>query len=573
MKKIITAAITGMAALASGQTIYAQERPNVILILTDDMGFSDIGCYGGLINTPNLDALANNGLQYMQFYNVGRSCPTRASLITGLYPHQAGIGHMINNRGEDGYRGNLNKNCVTLGEVMKSAGYSTFLSGKYHVTDQLDDKGPQDNWPCQRGFDRFYGIMHGACSYYDPYTLTRDNKFITPLTDPEYKSERYYFTDAITDNAIKFIDDKTGKNPFFMYMGYTAAHWPMQAFEEDIAKYKGKFDEGWDVLRKYKYEKMISKGLIAPQWELTAKDDIKDWDKLTPEQKKFEIRRMEVYAAMVDRLDTNVGKLIEYLKKKNLYENTVILYMQDNGACAEDFLSDGRKRMVALPNAGSTEPMTNDELIPSMIPYKNREGKEIWQGYGLTLGADTTWGAYGKGWANVSNVPFREYKHWVHEGGIATPLIVHWPKGIKAKGEKRNQPSHLIDIMATLVDLGNAEYPELYNGHKIKPMEGVSLVPTFEKDKPLDREAIYFEHEGNCAVRMGKWKLVSKTGRKGDWQPYPFGKWELYDMENDRTETKDLSSQNPDLVKKMSDMFEAYALRANVYPLPKNRWQ
>ena len=569
-----TILLTGLAALSVGAASGAgvDSRPNVILVMSDDMGFSDIGCYGGIIQTPNLDRLAHNGLQYMQFYNMGRSCPTRASLLTGLYPHQAGIGHMINDRGEDGYRGTLNTQCVTLGEVMRLAGYSTFVSGKWHVTDQLDDKGPLTNWPLQRGFDKFYGIIHGACSYYDPYTLTRGNSFISPFNDPEYKNDRYYFTDAITDNAIQFIRDAKKGQPFFLYMAYTAAHWPMQAFEEDIAKYKGRFDKGWDVLRKEKYDAMVRAGIIDPRWEQTPKDNIADWDKLTPEKKAFETRRMEVYAAIVTRMDDNMGKLIAFLEKSGQLDNTLIFFLQDNGGCAENFLSEGRKRMVELPNAGSVEPMTGDEFVPQMIPYKNRKGQEVWLGEGLVLGADTTWGACGKGWANLSNVPFREYKHWVHEGGIATPLIVHWPAGIKAKGERRYQPSHVIDIMATLVDIAKVAYPTKYHGNEIKPMEGRSLVPTFDRANAVLDRALYWEHEGNRAIRLGKWKLVSKTGR-GDWQPWPAGPWELYDMEADRTEMHNLAATNPDLVAKMAAMYEEYANRANVYPLPKNRWQ
>lgn len=573
--KNLVCTLAGVAAFSGAAAANKDARPNIILIMSDDMGFSDLGCYGGIIHTPNLDKLANNGLRYTQFYNVGRSCPTRASLVTGLYPHQAGIGHMINDRGQDGYRGDLNHHCLTIAEVLKQAGYDTFLSGKWHLTKYLEETEDQSNWPLQRGFDQFYGIIHGACSYYDPYTLSRGNKRITPLTDPEYKNDRYYFTDAITDNAMKYIDRsrKDGGNPYFLYLAYTAAHWPMQAFEEDIRKYKGKFDKGWDVLRKEKYNAMVKAGIIDPRWEQTPRTGIKPWNKLTDDEKKFETRRMEVYAAMVSRMDMNIGRLVAHLKETGQLDNTVILFLQDNGACAEDFLSKGSKRMAAIPNGGSVDPMTDDEPVPSMIPFKNRQGKEIWMGEGLVLGADTTWGSYGKGWANVSNVPFREYKHWVHEGGVATPLIVHWPAAVKAKGEMRDQPSHLIDIMATCVDLAKANYPVQYKGKEITPMEGRSLVPTFGKgDADLDREAIYFEHEGNCAVRMGKWKLVSKTGRT-EWSPAPFGKWELYDMEADRTEMHDLSAQQPELVKKMSALFMAYAQRANVFPLPKNRIQ
>lgn len=576
------AAMTAMGSLsqhasqAAGSTKSNDivKRPNIILIMSDDMGFSDIGCYGGIIETPNLDRLASEGLRYMQFYNVGRSCPTRASLMTGLYPHQAGLGHMMQDRGEDGYRGEINQSCVTIAEVLHDAGYHTFHTGKWHLSRHLNDNEDLTNWPLQRGFEKFYGIINGAASYYDPFTLTRGNDRITPMSDPLYKSERYYFTDAITDNAISFIkeSDAHDDRPFFLYLAYTAAHWPMQAFEEDIARYKGKFDKGWDILRKEKYEKMAEAGIIDGTWELSSNEGIPSWDSLTAEQKAFETHRMEVYAAVVSRMDYNIGKLLHYLEVTGQLENTVIMYLQDNGGCAEDFLSKGKKRMVPIPLNGSTGPMADDEPVPSMIPYKTRKGEEVWQGYGLMMGPETTWGSYGRGWANCSNTPFREYKHWVHEGGVATPLIVCWPDGIKDRNGMRNQPSHLIDIMATCVDIADAEYPEEYHGNRIKPMEGKSLVKTFnDADADLDREAIYFEHEGNRAVRMGRWKLVSKTGRNTDWQPLPFGKWELYDMENDRTEMHDLSTEYPELVEKMDSMWDNYAHRANVYPIPKSR--
>lgn len=575
--KTVIAGVGGLLLLPSVLTAKApardKQQPDIILIMSDDMGFSDIGCYGGWIETPNLDRLAAEGLQYMQFYNSARSCPTRASLLTGLYPHQAGIGHMMNDRGEDGYRGELNRNCMTIAEVMKTAGYGTYMSGKWHVTMKTSPEGPKDNWPCQRGFDRFYGTIHGACSFYDPYTLTRDNQFITPVNDPEYHTDRYYYTDAITDNAISFLDahkKAKAEDPYFLYLAYTAAHWPMQAFDEDIEHYKGRFDKGWDVLRKEKYERMIKQGIISKKWALTDKQGIRDWDELSEKDKEWELRRMEVYAAMVTRMDMNIGKLIDFLKEKGTLDNTLILFLEDNGGCAEDSWSPNQPRMMGLPDGTSVLPMDDDEYMTTMVPFKTRSGKKVWNGKGVVLGADTTWGAYGKGWANCSNVPFREYKHWVHEGGISTPLIVHWPQGIRKAGEKRQQPGHLIDIMATCVDAAGANYPKEYKGKDIKPMEGVSLCPSFNSNADLKREAIYFEHEGNCAVRMGKWKLVSKSVH-GDWRPYPFGNWELYDMENDRTETRNLAAEYPDLVKKMVDMFDAYAHRANVYPLPENR--
>ena len=312
------------------------QRPNIIVIMSDDMGYSDIGCYGSEISTPNLDALAAAGLRYTQFYNTGRCCPTRASLLTGLYAHQAGIGQMTRDFGQEGYRGNLSRKAVTIAEVLKTAGYSTYMAGKWHVTKQLRPNGSKENWPRQRGFDRFYGTIIGAGSFFDPWTLTRDNKAITPDNDERYKPKHYYYTDAISDNAVSFIADhkNTGKkNPFFMYVAYTAAHWPMHALEKDIAKYRGKYDAGYEAIRKARYEKMKKLGVIrngglseAPQLWKDFPEDTKAW----------EIRCMEVYAAMVDNMDQGIGRLMKSLKDNGQYENTLILFFQDNGGCSEN---------------------------------------------------------------------------------------------------------------------------------------------------------------------------------------------------------------------------------------------
>ena len=318
---------------ATTTTVRAESRrPNIVLIMSDDMGFSDIGCYGGEINTPNLDRLAANGVRFTQFYNTARCCPTRASLMSGLYPHQAGVGHMMSDRGTDGYRGNLNRRCMTIGEVLKTAGYGTYMAGKWHVTRHTAPDGPKHNWPRQRGFDRFYGTIHGAGSFYDPNSLTRDNTQISPYADPEYKPKTYYYTDAISDHTVRYINEhcrqeKSKQSPFFCYVSYTAAHWPMHALPEDIAKYKGKYDAGYAPIRAARLKKARSLGLIQKNWKLSAQAE--KWE--TVKKRAWEARCMEVYAAMVDRMDQGIGKIVAALKANGQLDNTLILFLQDNG--------------------------------------------------------------------------------------------------------------------------------------------------------------------------------------------------------------------------------------------------
>lgn len=541
----------------------AAEKPNIIYIMSDDMGYSDIGCYGSEIDTPNLNSLAEGGIRFTQFYNTGRCCPTRASLLTGLYPHQAGIGHMMNDRGYDGYRGELNRQCVTIPEVLGTAGYRNYMSGKWHVTKAVKPMTDADkhNWPLQRGFDRFYGTIHGAGSFFDPNTLTRDNTFISPFADPEYGPDQmangeYYYTDAIADHAVRFIREhhfESGEQPFFLYVSFTAAHWPMHALEKDIKKYEGKYDEGYDSIRDGRYERMVDLGLIdrsnTSNWPLDENwKETQNWE--------WDKRNMEVYAAMVDNMDQGIGRIIQSLKDTGQFENTLICFFQDNGGCAESYGRGGQgKQRSSKPDR---QPLSAEYLQPDMTPKQTRDGYTVRTGKGVMAGpADTAIG-YGRAWATVSNTPFREYKHYTHEGGISTPLIAHWPNRIKEGGKLEETPSHLIDLMATAVDLASATYPEQYHDEQpIKPMEGTSLAPLFQ-NRPVKREALYWEHEGNRAIRLGKYKLVAK-GAKGEW--------ELYDISLDRSEQNDLSLKMPFQTRKMADMWQAYAERANVLPL------
>lgn len=534
-----------------------KRKTNFIVILSDDMGISDLGCYGGEIRTENLDRLAANGLRFRQFYNTARCCPTRASLLTGLYPHQAGVGHMMEDRGLPGYRGELNNQCRTIPEMLRPAGYRNYGVGKWHVTRHTSAKGPKDQWPLQRGFDRFYGTIHGAGSFYDPSSLVRDNTMISAFADPEYKPETYYYTDAISEHAVRFLQEHhqvAGDQPFFLYVAYTAAHWPMHALPEDIARYRGKYDVGYETIRKARYEKAKATGLIPA--ELPLPDGVGRWAQVP--DKKWEAACMEVYAAMIDRMDQGIGRIITELEAQGELENTLLVYLQDNGGCAEGTGRQGNKNHpnIERPQAPTLAAMSaTDFAAGGSIPAQTRDGYPVRMGPKVMPGPADTYVAYGENWANVSNTPFREYKHWVHEGGISTPLVVHWPNGISTPGQWRSQPGHLIDIAATLVDISGASYPK-----DAVPLEGRSLRPAFE-DRPIDREALYWEHEGNRAVRMGNWKLVAKHGKP----------WELYDLSVDRIEAKNLIEEKPDLASKLKRMYEAYAARTHVapWPLPK----
>lgn len=557
-------AVLGMTAFAGWTAPWVQAqnagKPNIILILSDDMGYSDIGCYGGEIETPTLDRLAANGLRYTRFYNTGRCCPTRASLMTGLYAHQAGIGRMTNDGGQPGYRGDLSRRAVTIAEALKPAGYRTYMAGKWHVTKQLNADGDKSNWPLQRGFDRFYGTIIGAGSFFDPWTLTRGNQAITPDNDEEYQPERYYYTHAISDHAVRYIKDHAKDHasaPFFMYVAYTAAHWPMHALENDIAKYKGRYDAGYDAIRQSRYRKMKQLGVIE-DWKLSEAPQA--WEKVDAPTREWDLRCMEVYAAMVDSMDQGIGRIVKALEATGKLDNTLIFYLQDNGGCAEAY---GRKAPKTSP-PDDVVPMRKDELQTRMTPVRSRDGRGVRSGPGVMPGPADTYVAYGRNWANVSNTPFRQYKSFNHEGGIATPLIAHWPMGIKARNELRHEPGHLIDIMATCVELSGAEYPQRFAGHDIQPMEGRSLAGGFGGDRS-DERTLLFEHYGKAAIHKGPWKLV----RAGETQ-----RWELYAIDKDRSELNDLAKVHPEKLRELADLWEKEARRTSIYPKPeagKNR--
>jgi len=542
-QKLFTSVLTTAVMVASFGLATSRARavdaPNIVLIMSDDMGFSDLGCYGGEINTPNLDQLAKHGVRFSQFYNTSRCCPTRAALLSGVYQHQAGIGLMTGDSKLPGYRGELGRNVVSIAEALSTAGYRRYMAGKWHVTRHVGPDGPKENWPMQRGFEKFYGTITGAGSFYDPATLCRGNTYITPVNDPNYKPKTYYYTDAISDNAVTFLKqhaDESPDKPFFLYAAYTTAHWPMHALPQDIAKYKGKYDRGFAPIREARLAKMKTLGLVTADTKLSPQSD--NWEEVV--DKPWEARNMEVYAAMIDSMDQGIGRIVAELKRQGELDNTLILFLQDNGGCAEHY---GRH----TPDSYATDlkPMGPDDLQQQIWPaMQTRDGRPLKSGPGVMAGPEDTFIGYARGWANVSNTPFREYKHFAHEGGISTPLIVHWPNGIDPShnGKLEHQPGHVIDIMATCADVAGGAYPKTFGEHEIIPVEGVSLRPAFS-GKSLERsDALYFEHHLNCAIRDGDWKLVCK-GQAGR-EVKDFG-WELYNVKTDRAELQNVADKNP----------------------------
>lgn len=538
----------------------AAERPNIIIVPADDVGYSDLGCFGGEIATPNLDQLAAGGLRFTQFYNSSRCCPTRAALLTGLHPHQAGIGHMVDDLGFESYRGNLSPRSVTLAEALKPAGYRSYATGKWHVTPGYtpQDHARRENWPLQRGFDRYYGTIQGAGSFWDPGSLVRDNTLITAASDSEYRPDEYYYTDAVTDHATRFIREHVrdhARTPFLLYVAHTAAHWPMHARERDIAKYQGLYDRGYGPVRAARLVAMQKLGLIDGDGKMSPQAG--NWDKVP--NKEFEARCMEVYAAMLTSMDEGIGRITAELKATGQFDNTVFIYLQDNGGSAE---TNGREGPF-IPRAArpTLPPLAPAAMQYGNMPAQTRDGYPVRTGYGVMPGPADTFVAYGRDWANVSNTPFREYKHWLHEGGIATPFIVHWPAGIPAgrRGRLEAQPGHVIDLMATCVDLAGAPYLSSYHERVITPLAGVSLRPAFAGQALSRAQPLCWEHEGNRAIRIGQWKLVSK---------FP-ADWELYDLDADRIEQHDLAAREPARVREMSAQWGSWARQVGVMPWPE----
>ena len=502
-----------LASIIGTKTQLAQamisEKPNIIIIMADDMGWSDIGCYGGEIQTPNIDRLATEGLRLTQFYNNAKCTTTRASLMTGLYPRNGGRGIRL-----------LNDKMVTISEILKGAGYQTALSGKWH----LGSKKP--NRPIDRGFDEYYGLMDGCCSYFNPIRRDPDfkggrirvfghNNRIREKPFPE----NYYATDAFTDHAIKtirrFSDNQT---PFFLNISYTAPHYPLHAKSEDIAKYKGKYLGGWDQLRQDRHRRLIKAGLVDPNWQIWKHDPkAYAWNKTNP---VWEDLRMATYAGMIDSMDQNIGRILQTLEELDIIHNTLIMFLSDNGGCAEE---PGGRDMSQVP------------------------------------GLPETYTAVGPSWGWAQNTPFRRYKARMYEGGIATPFIAYWPDMIKAN-TMTNQVGHIIDLLPTFLDIVDKSYPKTRNGISILPVEGLSLLPIFQGKQRAGHQTLYWHFSNNHAVRQAKWKLV--------WDK-SFKQWELYDLIADRTESHNLAASYPDRVKQMQMLYQTWAILTDVEaPIP-----
>jgi arylsulfatase A-like enzyme len=498
---LVLAAFPATLALVSGSGAAQSPptRPNILLVLADDMGYSDLGCYGGEIATPNLDRLARDGVRFTQAYNTAKCFPSRACLLTGLYAQQVGMA-----RGPGSIR-----NAVTLGEVLRSAGYRTLMVGKHH--------GKQN--PHDRGFDRYFGLRDGACNYFNPGkprtgepkpAQKRNNRAwcIDDVTHQPYTPQEkdFYTTDYFTKYALQYLDEYADEDrPFFLYMSFNAPHDPLQAWPDDIAKYKGKYDAGYEAIRSARYARQRKMGLFRANAPKSGKDHA-DWDTLSAEAKRTEARRMEVYAAMIDRLDQNIGKVLAKLRGQGKLDNTLILFASDNG-CSSEVVRRG-------------------------------DGE---------IGAIDRWASLKRDWANVSNTPFRRYKNHSHEGGICTPLIVHWPAVIKNQNRFARTPVHFIDLMATFVDLGRANYPKVFGGEKISPMQGVSLAPLFRGETLQRRRPLFWQWGRGRAIRDGNWKLVTH-GKS----------WQLYDMDADRTEMHNLADAHPDRVTAMTLAWESW---------------
>jgi len=518
-------------------------RPDVLLILADDMGFSDIASYGGEVHTPALDRLAAGGVRMTQFYNTARCSPSRASLMTGLHPHQVGIGILNFDDAPDGYPGNLAEECATVAEVCRAAGYGTYLAGKWHLAVDMDN--PNSAWPTRRGFDRFFGTLEGAGSFYRPRTLVRGE------TNIEHEAEEtgWFYTDAISQEAVGFLREhqaERAEDPFFLFLSYTAPHWPLHAHEEDIAKYTGRFDAGWDRLREERLARLVESGIIDPAWTLTPRDErVEEWEEVV--DKEWEASRMATYAAQIDRMDQGIAQVLDQLEATGRLDNTLVIFLSDNGGCAEEM----------PPGDGARE------FVTAFVPLQDttREGEPVVPGNDprLVPGPESTYMSYGRAWANLSNTPFREYKHWVHEGGISTPFIAHWPAGLPTNGSLCTVPSQLVDVLPTIAEVAGATYPAERNGQPIPAVEGVSLLRALRgerDDADSGQRDLFWEHEGNCAVRRGRWKLVKKHRQE----------WELYDIEADRTELDDLAASHPELVGELAAAWQAWADRCGVIP-------
>ncbi|MBX9792412.1 MAG: arylsulfatase [Pirellulales bacterium] len=512
-----------MCSLAQGAAAdRAPARPNIVLVLADDLGFSDLGCYGSRIATPNLDRLAAGGLRFTQFYNAARCCPTRAALLTGLYPHEAGVGHMLGEWGRPAYSGGLNEHCATFAELLHAAGYRTYHVGKWHVGGvggRKEGAALGSNHPLRRGFDRTFGTAGGG-DFFKLRPLYLDDAAVEP-------DDKFYATDAFSDWGERFVRehgrDHAGQ-PFLLNLCYTAPHFPLQAKPEDIAKYRGKFRDGWDAERARRFARQKELGIVSADCPLSPRDPMaRAWDDVPETERDEWDLRMAVHAAMVDCLDQGVGRVLAAVRDIGAERNTLVLFLSDNGASAE-FLDSWPD-----PARG------------------HRPGSET--------GTPDSHRCLEIGWANAATTPFRENKMWAHEGGIATPLIACWPAGITSRGGLTNQVGHIIDIVPTLLELAGVKYPAILDGRELRPLAGLSLAPVFAGGS-LPERTLGWEHEGNRAIRVGDWKLVAAYR----------GPWELYDLAHDRSETRDLAAAEPERAGQLAAAWQAWADRVGVVP-------
>jgi arylsulfatase A-like enzyme len=508
-------------------TANAAARPNVVLILADDLGFSDIGCYGGEIDTPNLDRLAADGHRISRFYNTARCSPSRASLLTGLHPHQTGIGILTQDDGPTGYPGTLNDRCATMAEILNDDGYRTHLSGKWHLV--RDRQTPNAGWPTRRGFQSFFGTLTGCGSYFDPGTLKRGEKDADDASEPDF-----YYTDAIGEDAASFIRNDRTTSPFFLYVAFTAPHWPLHAKGSDLQRYHGRYDQGYDALRQQRLDRQRQIGVVDPKTTLSPRDDVvPPWDDVP--DPAWQAQRMEAYAAQVDCMDQNIGKVLAALDETGQRDNTIVIFMADNGASQEELATEEAHWFTKRTD---------------IFPGTSRDGEPIAFGNDPTItpGTETTYASYGRGWANLSNTPFRLYKEWVHEGGIATPFIFRWPSGQLDTGAISAAPVQLVDLLPTVLDAVGVSYPASRQGRDLLPGQGSSFLPTL-RGQAHEPKPLYWEHVGNAAVRDGRWKLVRQAGLP----------WELYDITTDATELHNVAAEHAHVVQTLSQAWQAWA--------------
>jgi len=519
-RDFLTRLSVAAATLALGAIGYGKEQatgpPNIVIIIGDDIGYSDFGCYGGEIETPNIDKLAAHGLRFTQYHTENMCAPTRATLLTGRYY----------------IRGFSQTDNVTIPEALSAAGYRSCMSGKWHCT---DDRGGRAA-PQSRGFDHFFGTPIGCGSFFAPLMLTRNSQ----PAEHEWESDPdFYYTDAISANAAQYVKETAKDTPLFLYVAYTAAHWPLHAKPEDIATYEGKYAAGWDKLRDDRLARMKQLGVVRPGVTLSPRHpQVPAWE--DEPNRAWQQRRMEVYAAQIDRMDAGIGRIAKALEDTGRLEDTLIMLTIDNGGCHVEYTTT---------------------RTGSFLNATTRDGRPLRVGNhpDVMPGAEDTWQSYGYGWANASNTPLRLFKQYNHQGGIRVPLIVHWPKVVAKGGQITDQLAHVVDLLPTALDAAGVAYPQAFQGRQVSPVDGKSLVPVFRGDKRQGHDALFWKFAHGRAVRQDKWKLVAM-----DKQP-----WELYDVDADPAELDDLANRMPQKVEELQELWEDWAASSRLGKKPK----